>query len=274
MKNSKNHKYNIAILLPTRGRTDALNRSIVSLVNRALDKDKIQLLLAFDNDDNIGYDYFEKEIVPYLESKGVDYEAFEFDSLGYEGLNQYYNSLAKNADADWFFIWNDDAIMESTGWDRTIASHTGNFKLLAVRTHRDHPYSIFPIIPTEWHDVMGYLSRHQMIDAEVSHIAYMLDIFERIPVYVTHDRFDLTGNNLDETEINRVRFEGNPDNPLDYSNIHNVQGRVKDAEFLSKYLQSKDMDMSWWENVKTGKQDPWEKLAANDPNGQTVRTSK
>jgi hypothetical protein len=34
------------------------------------------------------------------------------------------------------------------------------------------------------------------------------------------------------------------------------------------------MDMSWWENVKTGKQDPWEKLAANDPNGQTVRTSK
>lgn len=274
MKNSKNHKYNIAILLPTRGRTDALSRSVISLVNRALDKDKIQLLLAFDNDDQIGYDYFEKEVAPYLESKGVDYEAFEFDSLGYEGLNQYYNSLAKNADADWFFIWNDDAIMESTGWDRIIASHTGNFKLLAVRTHRDHPYSIFPIIPTEWHDVMGYLSRHQMIDAEVSHIAYMLDIFERIPVYVTHDRFDLTGNNLDETEVNRVRFEGDPNNPLDYSNVHNIQGRIKDAEFLSRYLLTKDMDMSWWENVKAGKQDPWEKLAANDPNGQTVRTPR
>ena len=76
--------YKIAVLLPTRGRTDALSRSVISLFNRVLDKGAVQLLLAFDNDDNVGLDHFHSEIVPWLESKGVPFEAFEFDSLGYE----------------------------------------------------------------------------------------------------------------------------------------------------------------------------------------------
>ena len=264
------HKHKIAVLLPTRGRTDALSRSVISLFNRVLDKGAVQLLLAFDNDDTVGLEHFHSEIAPWLESKGVPFEAFEFDSLGYEGLNQYYNALVAEADADWIFIWNDDAIMETTGWDRQISGRTGEFKLFAVRTHRDHPYSIFPIIPIEWYETMGYLSRHQMIDAEVSHLAYMLDILERIPVYVTHDRFDLTGNNNDETEHNRVRYEGNPQHPLDFSNRHFVNERIRDTEILAKYMESRDLDTTWWQRVKSGEQNPWEHLAENDPNHQTT----
>lgn len=264
------HQYKIAVLLPTRGRTNALSRSIISLFNRVLDKESVQLLLAFDNDDDVGLDHFYDEIQPWLESKSVPHEVFEFDRLGYEGLNQYYNALAKNVDADWIFIWNDDAIMETTGWDRQISERTGEFKLLAVRTHRDHPYSIFPIIPTEWYETMGYLSRHQMIDAEVSHIAYMLDILERIPVYVTHDRFDLTGNNNDETEKERVRYEGNPQNPLDFSNRYFINERIRDTEIIAKYMESRDIDTTWWQRVKSGEQNPWEHLAENDPNHQTT----
>ena len=32
--------------------------------------------------------------------------AMSFDTLGYDGLNVYYNTLAESADADWLFIWN------------------------------------------------------------------------------------------------------------------------------------------------------------------------
>lgn len=268
------HKYNVTVLLPTRGRTDTLQRSLISLGNRAMDKSRVQIRLGFDEDDQSSYEFFDSEISPWLDEKGIDHEVFEFAPMGYVGLNQYYNTLAKNGDTDWFFVWNDDALMESTGWDRTIAAKTGEFKLLSVRTHRDHPYSIFPIIPSEWYDVMGYFSRHQMIDAEVSHLAYMLDIFERIAVHCTHDRYDLTGNNLNDTFKNRVLLEGNPSDPRDYSHESNVHGRLLDTEFLSKHLAAKGMDMTWWENIKAGKQDPWEKLAANDPNNQTTRTPR
>ena len=55
-------KYSIAILLPTRGRTDALSRSVMSLINRALDVEKLQLMLGFDDDDTIGIEHFQNEI--------------------------------------------------------------------------------------------------------------------------------------------------------------------------------------------------------------------
>lgn len=261
-------KYNIAVLLPTRGRTVALTRSILSLFNKATDTSNIQLLLAFDHDDEVGYSYFKKKIQPWLDEHNIDYDALGFDSLGYEGLNRYYNSMAEHADADWFFIWNDDAIMDTDGWDQVIKQHTGEFKLLAVRTHNDHPYSIFPIVPREWYDLFNYLSLHQMIDAELSQIAYMLNVFERVEIHVTHDRADLTGNNADETDKKRIRFEGNPTNPYDFHNQSYTKKRIDDTEKISSYMKSIDLDTSWWKNIKSGKQYPWEQLIKNDTNRQ------
>jgi hypothetical protein len=260
--------FKIAVLLPTRGRTDALARSIISLFNRAVDKSSIQLMMIFDHDDDIGYGYFERKIRPWLDDHEIDYTALGVDSMGYEGLNRYYNTMAESCDADWFFIWNDDAIMETTGWDQIITKNTGEFKLLAVRTHNDHPYSIFPIIPREWYDLFGLLSRHQMIDAEFSQLAYMLNIFERVDIFVTHDRADLTGNNADETDKKRVRFEGNPENPHDFHHTLYSKQRLVDAETIAQYMKSIGMDVEFWTNVKAGKQYPWEQLIKNDTNKQ------
>ena len=81
----------------------------------------------------------------------------------------------------------------------------GEFKLLKIHVHREHPYSIFPIVPREWYELFGFFSRHQMIDAELSQIAYMLDIMKIVEIYVTHDRHDLTGNNNDLTFQNKKR---------------------------------------------------------------------
>jgi len=264
------NEYSIAVVLPTRGRTDALFRSITGLVNRAVDLDRIQLMFAFDNDDNIGFPYFKEHIEPWLDQKGVDYTAMEFESLGYQRLNEYINAMAQQASADWIFFWNDDALMESAGWDRTITKYTGEFKLLAVHTHRDHPYSIFPIVPKEWLDTLGYLSPHPLTDAWLSQVAFQLDIWERIDVWVTHDRSDLTGNNTDATfqarEMNKL--EGNPQNPKDFHNPSWIYLRMKETDQLSSYMKTRGLDTTWWENVKLGQQDPWEKLKANDPNKQ------
>lgn len=262
------NEYKIAVLLPTRGRTDALTRSVMGLINRAVDIDNLIVMFAFDEDDHVGKGHFEEVIQPYLDKKNVDYEVHEFEPLGYGRLNEYINNLASKVTADWYFFWNDDAIMESSGWDRIINKHTGEFKLLAVHTHRDHPYSIFPIVPKQWMDVIGYLSPHSMTDAWLSQIAYMLDIWKRIDVYVTHDRHDLTGNNNDETFKERELLEGNPTNPRDFHSIGFSNLRMKDAATLANWMVTQGMDTTFFKNVLEGKQDPWERLKENDTNKQ------
>jgi hypothetical protein len=159
--------------------------------------------------------------------------------------------------------------MDTSGWDKIFAGYTDQFKLLAVHTHRDHPYSIFPIVPRAWLDTLGYLSPHPLTDAWLSQVAYKLDIWERIPVHVTHDRHDLTGNNKDQTfdDRNMHELEGNPANPRDFHNPRWITLRIDETEKLSTWMKEQGLDTSWWENIKSGKQNPWEKLVANDVNG-------
>lgn len=264
------NEYKIAVLLPTRGRTEALTRSVIGLINRAVDLDGLVVMFGFDKDDHIGKGHFEEIIRPYLDKKNIAYEAHEFEPLGYGRLNEYINNLASKVTADWYFFWNDDAIMETSGWDRIITKYTGEFKLLAVHTHRDHPYSIFPIVPKEWLDTIGYLSPHPLTDAWLSQIAYKLNIWERIEVYVTHDRKDLTGNNDDPTFYERRMdlLEGNPSNPRDFHNMSFIVLRMNETEKLSQYMFSRGLDISFWNGIKAGTQDPWEILKANDVNKQ------
>ena len=266
-------KYSVAIVLPTRGRTDALRRSVFSLIDTATDMERVQIMFGFDNDDTVGIEYFTQTLKPELDKLKINYTALSFAPMGYHHIYQYDNELSLAANADWTVFWNDDAIMHDTGWDEVIASRTGEFKLLAFHTHNDHPYSIFPIVPVEWLELIGHHSLHHMLDAWLSQNAYMLDIWERINIHVTHDRHDLTGNNHDETYKGRTAFEGNPANPNDFHHISNISKRMAECEVLATYMKSKGISTEWWEGVKGRTQDPWVKLKENDVNNQMFQFS-
>lgn len=264
-------KYDIAILLATRGRTTSLERSIHSLVTLADDISRVQIMFAFDKDDNVGVDHFTSSLQPWLDARGVAYTAMKFDRMGYIGLHKYNNAMAAKADANWLCIWNDDAVMETTGWDSEIAKHNGQFKLLSYKTHNMHPYSIFPVVPRQWFDLLGYISPHPTQDGWVSQQAYMLDIYERIAVDVLHDRYDLTGNNFDETFKNRPMLEGKPDDPRDFHSSKMLDLRHRDAAKLATYMRTIGASTIFFENVFKGIQDPWENLAKNDINGLMIQ---
>ena len=268
----RTYEYDIAVLLPTRGRTAALTRSIYSLMNRTKNISRVKLLIAFDEDDTVGMTHFTETMQDELDRRDIHWEALVFEPMGYIRLNEYVNELSRKCDAKWFMFWNDDAMMETTNWDEEILKYNDQFKILAVHTHNEHPYSIFPIVPRDWLDLFSYLSPHQMSDAWISQVAYMLDILERIPVWVTHDRFDLTGNNHDETFKNRPQLEGNPKNPNDFHSDHWHRRRIADTEKIADYMKSKGIDTTFWENIKLNKQNPWEKLEANDINKQMSST--
>ena len=264
-------EFDLAILLPTRGRDGMLERSVKSLIELADIPIRIQIMLGFDNDDTVGTKYFVEELQPWLDQHKINYTAIMFKPLGYIRLNEYVNELARKSDARWLVFWNDDAVMETQSWDTKIMDWEGQFKLLAFHTHNDHPYSIFPIVPRKWLDLLGYLSPHQISDAWLSQQAYMLDIWERIDVDVLHDRHDLTGNNNDATFQNRPMLEGNPGDPNDFHSVKQMDLRHRDALKIAGYLDSIGQDISFIKNVFIGTQDPWEKLAKNDVNKQMVQ---
>lgn len=263
-------KYSVAVMLATHKRTDALSRSVFSLLDRTKNLDCIQIIFGIDENDSIGINHFTDVIQPDLDRRGIDYTALSFEPMGYLGLNQYYNKMCEHADADWLMVWCDDAIMETQDWDERVAECTGEFKLLKAHAHNEHPYAVFPILPAEWREVTGYFAQHQMLDAEVSQMAYMLNVMKIIDITITHDRADLTGNNKDETNEKKIMLEGNPNSPLDFHYPTLRNGRLEDVEKISQYMKSKGLDTSWWEAVKAGTKSPWELMSANDPNGQTV----
>jgi hypothetical protein len=255
------NKADITILLPTRGRTDMLKRSLESLISTATNPSRVELLLGIDEDDVSTKEYIQNEIAPILRDAGIDCKANVFKPLGYENLHVYVNTLAANATGDWMFFWNDDGIMVTQGWDDVIASYTGQFKLLAPRDNHDgHPYAIFPIVPKDWFMLMGHLSQNAQNDAWLSHIAYMLDIFQRIDVEFIHDRADITGNNDDETFQNRKYMEGNPDDPRDFGHADMQKARVSSAYKIAWFLEKIGQRSTWWDAVVEGTQNPFEKM--------------
>ena len=264
-------EYDIAILLATRGRTESLGRCIHSLIDLADDPGRLQLMFAFDTDDTIGAAYFQEHLQPWMDQRELNYTAMQFERQGYHRLNVYNNKLAEHTDARWLMIWNDDAVMQTPGWDTEIMNHEGEFKLLAFHTHLDHPYSIFPILPRKWYELLGYISPHSVQDGWLSQQAYMLDIWERIPVWVLHDRADITGNNNDVTFHERASLEGRPMDENDFHSIRQLELRHKDCATLATYMHEQGLSTEFFQNIFKGTQDPWEKLAQNDVNNQMIQ---
>ena len=254
----------ISIILPTRGRPEVLLKSLKTVIEKASKPERVEILLGIDEDDPETKDMLQGPLADYLKDKNVECRASIFKPLGYTQLHTYVNTLASGAKGQWIFFWNDDGLMVSDAWDEIIDQYNGQFKLLAPTDNHDgHPYAIFPIVPRDWFMLMDHLSMNAQNDTWLSHIAYMLDIFERIELEFIHDRADITGNNNDETFKNREYKEGNPEDPEDFGHVNMQQARVRSAYKIAWYLDKIGQKSEWWEQVQAGKQDPFEKMKAN-----------
>ena len=257
----------ISILLPTRGRPKPLEHCLRTLLDRAKDPSRIEVMLAFDNDDVENIKHFVDVIQPYLDDLGVEYSAIQFERLGYMRLNEYLNELAQHSQGSWLFFWNDDAVMKTQDWDQVIRDSAQEFYLLRAETNHEHPYAIFPILPKKWVEITGHLSPHQINDAWTSQVAWMLDIVKTIPVMIHHERYDLTGENLDETFKERIMLENMPgNNPRDFNHITWRKRRIEETEKIADYLDSIGRDTTWFRDSMTGKNpDIWARMVLQDP---------
>lgn len=269
-----NNGISISILLPTRGRAQALMSSIQSLCTLAEDFSSIEVLFGVDNDDVVGMENMLHNVCPWIEQNKINHKIVVFEPQGYNNLHTYVNGLAEHSQGYWLFFWNDDAVMKTPAWDARIRERTGEFKLLSVYTHNDHPYSIFPILPRQWFEILGHISQHSSNDAYVSQLAYYLDIFERIDVHCDHNRYDITGINNDATYQQRRIMEGNPSQPGDLNHPDMIKLRTDDAAKLATWMQDQGLDLTFFIEAWEGRQDPWAKMRANDTNNQVDATSR
>lgn len=257
---------NISVLLPTRGRADVAFRSLQGMAELADHPEKIEFLVAIDDDDSESAEYFTEHMIPWFEEHDIDCTVYQTPRWGYLQLHQYNNFLGSKCSGAWIVFWNDDAVMQSHGWDSDIMKNTGQFAIQAFDTHDKHPYSIFPIIPRDWLILFERLSAHQQTDAWVSQIAWMADCMIRLDTQVLHDRADLTGNNDDATYRAREYREGNRNDPMDINHIDNMnlkQHWTAKVVWMRKLL---GQDTGWWDQIMTGKVDPWERMLEFDVN--------
>jgi len=261
----------ISILMPVRGRPEPMQKSFTSLVELAKNPERLEILIAFDDDDIDTIDYFVENIAPYLDDKNVRYSAMQFKRLGYIRLNEYLNELARHSHGAWIFFGNDDAVMTTQDWDQVIMDHDDKFALLRAETNHEHPYAIFPIVPRKWVEITGHLSPHQINDAWVSQVAWMLDMVITIPVLIHHERYDLTGLNGDDVYKNRPMLEGNPKNPRDFNHESWRRTRIDECMKLAQHLAVIGHDMNHFRWGIQGKDDDgndydiWCKMNAADP---------
>lgn len=211
----------ISVLIPTRGRPELLARAVQSLVHSASDPCGVEILGRFDDDD------------PMLE-RGLEIvdKATVGAPLGYIGMGVMYNELADQATGEWLLIFNDDALMQTQGWDDVIENY-GTLKLRNLSLGNNHnrtELAPFPCVPKRWFEVCGRITGDTRVDSWLQCVAQEAGCF--VPekgVEILHDRFDLTGNNDDETYRNRHI------DPSFFTNFNTPEaqaGRAHDAQLI------------------------------------------
>ena len=176
--------------------------STKSLIEQCHSYENIEILLAVDNDDNETTD----KISEFIKDKSY-IKMYYYERKRYRGLHHYINDLAQKAGDGSLLLWNDDAIMTSKNWDLEILKLHENFIVISPKVENMEDYwkntgVLFPIIPKKWIDITEIWSPTPGLDSWIDVLSKKLNILHNVDtISILHDRYELTGNNEDETYI-------------------------------------------------------------------------
>jgi hypothetical protein len=222
----------VSILFPTRGRPEMLAASVKSLLDMATDKSRIEILYKVDFDDAPSIKAVQ-ELAGLVATKVI----VSPRGRGYEGLHEYINELSKIASGDWLFIWNDDALMLTNGWDQSIHEASpspgmgflGNedICLMAPRVvQRDISWE-FPILRRKVVEILGHFSNSYSSDS------YIYWVMSRLRAAVF----------LEGVVVTHVQNE--------IDDVTKREGRDASNEYMKKVLNSPGMRALQEEDRKT-----------------------
>lgn len=265
------NRLRISVMIPTRKRTESLEKSVQSLIDNASSMEGIEFLIAIDEDDPESINFVSDKLVGKLNELKIAMRAYTFPRLGYVNLHNYINTLSNQSEGNWLFVWNDDAIMQSKNWDLEIEKFNGQMKVLRFKdNHNEHPNAIFPCVPRDWLMLFEQYSPHPHIDTWVSQIGYLTDCMQNVPsVEIFHDRHDLTGAEEDQTAKERELLISNPEDPRDINHVDFLDKKVAWSMKLNWYLHKTNQNTGWFDKFMQDRTfDVWAKYKEIDVNKQ------
>ena len=170
----------ISLLCPSRGRVPLLAKSVESLLALAAQPDGVEILVAADPGDT----ETQQVVLPQTRVWTAP------ERYGYACLHEYYNALAAMASGEWLMLWNDDAYMQTQGWDQIITSQEPG----VVWGIPCNPYSKpgdpseFPALPAAWVRHVGHLCLAMQIDTWVNEIALKTGTVRLTDISILHER--------------------------------------------------------------------------------------
>ncbi len=200
-----NNNLLVSVLLPTRKRIAMVEKSIESVLKLSKDPGRIEIAVAYDDDDVDSIDYFNsdrwRDFISLYNSTAI---SIQCPKWGYDKLHNYYNILAEKTQGKWLLAWNDDAYMLSQDWDQQIHNVADYQGMLHMECTTFPKLTLFPLIPRTWVDLFGCITGGPHIDSWIQEINRASRTIKKIDALVLHDRFSETGNNNDETFKNRT----------------------------------------------------------------------
>ena len=186
--------------MPTRGRFELAVSSIESLFQNCKNKEDFEVLLAVDNDDTETTD----KLSEYFKDR-PNVRIIFFERQYYRGLHNYINGLVKEAEGTSLMLWNDDSTIDSKDWEYEIIQNHDKFCVLSPKVQNMEHYwrnqgVLFPILPKKWIEITKIWSPTPGLDSWIDVISKALGILVPLEsVVISHHRYELSGNNQDQT---------------------------------------------------------------------------
>lgn len=210
----------VSFLVPSRKRANLVKRSIESIISTYRGSIEFDILVRLDFDEADVAD----QLKGWCLERGYNQvKIFVGGRFFYENIHYYYNQLSFLSTSKWLWLWNDENIMTSIGWDHKIKPFLGKFQFLFPKSD-----ACFHLSPRKLVDIIGYYSPTTSCDSWQGHLATLLGRVQYIDIDLIHDRYDLTGNNNDETYQERNYVNNTFDKIWD---------NKKELALIDKYLQ-------------------------------------
>jgi glycosyltransferase involved in cell wall biosynthesis len=145
----------VSFLIPTRKRPHGCQKALDSILKTATNIDNVEVCFLVDDDD--------VDTIEWVANTEIQYPNLVHGYVtprignGYEHIYMYYNQLAGMANGDFLFIFNDDTVMVSAGWDEVLERHRGECILLDPKWTYTADFSTFPILSRKFYDRMVQL---------------------------------------------------------------------------------------------------------------------
>lgn len=179
----------VSVLIPSRGRPHKLCTTIASLLKTASIPSDVEILVRADLDDELLLSYVSKfarfDNVHFLVGRRGN---------GYLDANIFWNELARFATGRWLVCFNDDAIMESPGWDAELERHETDSGLCLVHPYDNYNRTSFPIVTRAVYETLGHIAVFPGVDTWMNRVAAGVIPTQRAEaIRIRHERPNLPG---------------------------------------------------------------------------------